>query len=110
MSTVVAISGAAAGAAGSPYPKLLSFAAVGANANRPFTDANFSGLGANIPCLAVVVAVANAGMTGGIEMSTDNGATWKRILALSATAAAGTVQSGCGTVILESATTVTLNY
>ena len=109
MSTVVAISGAAAGATGSPYVKLLSFAAVAANANRPFTDANFSGLGVNIPCLSVVVAVANAGMTGGIEMSTDNGTTWKRILNLAATAAAGSVTSGCVTVILDSATTVRLN-
>jgi hypothetical protein len=100
---------AAAGTAGSAFKAVLSYAAKAAG-TYTFTEANFAGLGAYLPGFATIAVVPNAGMTGDLQISTDNGTTWKSLLKLAATATAGTVQTGSITVYLDTATTFRANY
>lgn len=88
---------AAAGAVGSPYGAVLSFAGKAAG-NYVLNDTNFAGLGKFLPCwVALSIFNLNAGTTGGVQISTDNGTTWKSLSApINGTATAGTVTSvGC---------------
>jgi hypothetical protein len=94
MPTPLALFNAAAGGMGSPYLAVLSFLAKAAG-NYVVNDTNFAGIGKFLPCWVVVELFnLNAGTTGGIEISTDNGTTWKRMLNVNGTATAGTVING----------------
>jgi len=105
MTVKMPISAAAAGTSGSPFLKVLSFASKAAGTYN-LTDANFSGLGAFIPgWVFVVVTNLNSATTAFIEMSTDNGTTWKTFQTLNGTATAGTVTTAGIPVYVDSGTT-----
>jgi hypothetical protein len=70
----IAVSGAAAGAAGASYRKILTFSSMAAG-NYVLNDANFSGLGPYLPCFATVqISPGAAGAK--LQISSDNGTTW----------------------------------
>src|SRR5262245_2409218 len=71
---------AAAGAPGSPYLAVLSFLAKGTG-NYVINDTNFPGLGKYLPGLVMVTSGTAANVK--IQMSTDNGTTWKDMAAAS---------------------------
>lgn len=108
MGVQVQVKGAAAGNMGSPFG-LLSFPAKAAGTYN-FTDANFSGLGKFLPGLCAFSVVPAAGASGDVQMSTDNGTTWKSLLHFNGTATAGTVTTGGGMLYLDTATTVRITY
>jgi hypothetical protein len=94
MPTGLPLFNAAAGGMGSPYLAVLTFAAKAAG-NYVVNDTNFPGIGKYLPAWVVIsLSALNAGTTGGIEISTDNGTTWKRLLNVNGTATAGTVSQG----------------
>jgi len=92
----IAVSGAAAGTAGSSYRKILTFTSVAAG-NYPINDTNFSGIGAYLPCRATIQVTPGAAGAN-LQISNDNGTTWF-------TLAGGTSQFGEAGVLLDSAVT-----
>ena len=98
MADRVAVAGAAAGTGGASYRRILLYTAKGIG-NYVLNEANFTGLGQYLPCLAVVhVGTAAAGTV--LQISADNGGTW---LAYATLAAIGGAQ-----VYLDTANTFRL--
>src|SRR2546427_7037696 len=100
MSNVMPIATSYPGVAGSPYPVLLSFAAKAAG-TYTFMEANFTGLGANLPCYAMVTLAPASGGPAILSITSDSGTTWKTILNAAGTAAAGSVTVGGALVLLD---------
>ena len=92
----IAVAGAAAGTGGASYRKILTYTgkAIG---SYVLNEANFAGLGAYLPCWAVIAVGAGGGAGTALQISHDNGGTW---LGLTALAAAGGT-----TVYLDTANT-----
>ncbi len=74
MPTPLGLFNAAAGAMGSPYLAVLSFAAK-AVGNYVINDTNFAGLGKFLPGYVMIASGTPANVS--VSMSTDNGTTWK---------------------------------
>jgi hypothetical protein len=70
----ITTSGAAAGTSGSVYRKILTYLAKAAG-NYVFNETNFPGLGAYLPCYAVIALTPGAGGAA-LQVSSDNGTTW----------------------------------
>jgi len=83
MADRISVSGAAAGAAGASYRRILTFLAKAAG-SYPVNETNFPGIGQYLPTAAVIALTPGAGGAA-IEISSDNGTTWH---ALSVVAAA----------------------
>lgn len=95
MGNVTPISGAAAGAAGSPYVAKLTYASK-AIGNYVINETNFAGVGAYVPGWMLVFGATAANVT--LSVSYDNGTTWVVI--------GGT---GGAWVFVDSGTTVRVN-
>ncbi len=78
MPTPLNLFNAAAGAMGSPYLAVLSFAAK-AVGNYVINDTNFPGVGKYLPGWVFVAAVPAATSVVAVQISTDNGTTWKTL-------------------------------
>jgi hypothetical protein len=80
MANKMPVFGAAAGAQGAAFPKVLQFLAK-AVGNYVINDTNFAGIGMYLPGF-VQIASGTAGNVK-VQMSTDNGTTWKDCAAAS---------------------------
>jgi hypothetical protein len=96
MADRIAVSGGAAGTAGASYRKILSYSAVAAG-NYVLNETNFAGLGAYLPCAAILSVTPGAGGAK-LQVSNDNGTTWFDI-------SGGTAQFG-EYIYLDSASTL----
>lgn len=72
----ISVSGAAAGTAGSAYRKILYVSK--APGTYLVNDANFPGLGAYLPSLALVSTTPGGG-TCDVQISRDNGTNWHNL-------------------------------
>jgi len=70
----VTVAGAAAGSGGAAYRKILTYLAKGIG-NYNLNETNFAGLGAYLPCLALIHNNTAAAGTL-LQISADNGSTW----------------------------------
>lgn len=81
MADRVAVAGAAAGTGGASYRRILTYPSKGVG-SYPLNEANFAGLGAYLPCLAIIhLGVAAAGSK--LQISYDNGGNWLDYLGIS---------------------------
>jgi len=84
----VTVSGAAAGASGALWRRVLSVTGKGAG-NYVLNESNYPGLGAYLPCNALIVMTGGAGVTNTLQVTTDGGTTWLPLAASAAASSAG---------------------
>lgn len=79
MPTTEPVQAVAAGSAGGSYRKILTYSAK-AIGTYPITEANFAGVGVYLPTNILISLDGTGGATASLQVSTDNGTTWKTLL------------------------------
>ena len=88
MADKITVFGAAAGASGAVYRRILTYLAKPIG-NYVVNDANFAGVGQYLPTRILISLNAGTGATATIQVSSDNGTTWFTLASVAATTQGG---------------------